>query len=148
MTHTCRPNPPLFKQTTRASPPNHTHIPLIRSAFLLLSDRAKPHHTNGGARSVDAAGGLPVGAGRRGRGRGAAVAGGMDGGVGLVDAAAARPGPAGPGPQGHPVQPLHRRPEGERPDQPRGSHQAAAARLPRHRPPRAAHAPQSHQGIR
>ena len=82
-----------------------------------------------------------AGPGRRGGGRSAAMAGGQDAGVGLVDTAAARPGPPGARPQGHQVPPLHRRREGGRPAQPRGADEAAAARLPRHHRPRAAHVP-------
>ena len=86
--------------------------------------------------------------GRGLRGGGAAVAGGLDAGVGVVDATAARPGPACPGAQGHQVPPLHRRPEGERPAQPPGAGEAAAAWVSRHYPPRAAHAPQRRKGER
>lgn len=74
--------------------------------------------------------------GRRGRGRGAAVAVRLDAAVGVVDAAAAGAGPAGAGPPGHQVPPLHRRRGRERPAQQRGRVKAAAARLARRRPAR------------
>ena len=93
----------------------HTTAVSVLCFFLCFSSTAPRQSTNGDPRSADASGNLSVGAGRRGGVRGAAVAGGLDVGVGLVDASAARPGPAGPGPQGHQVPPLHRRPEGNCP---------------------------------
>ena len=121
----------------------HTHRPAHASAFPLLLF----HCTNGDQRSADTAGNLSVGAGRRGGVRGAAVAGRLDTGVGVVDATAARPSPTGPGPQGHQVPPPHRRREGERPAQPRSPHEAAGAWESRHHPSRATHAPQRCKGI-
>jgi hypothetical protein len=106
--------PSSVQYLTQDSPQSHSHIATAVSAicFSLPLPQAA---TNGDLRSADAAGSLSVGAGQRGGVRVAVVAGGLDAGVGLVDALAARAGPAGPGPQGHQVPPLHRRPEGNRP---------------------------------
>jgi hypothetical protein len=71
---------------------------------------------------------------RSGGVHGAAVAGHLDSGMGMVDPAAAGSGPAGSRPQGHPI----------RWQLERGLVQAPAARLPRHHPSRAAYVQQRH----
>ena len=123
----------------------------VRLCFPLTPPRHRRAAREGGGAAAasadadDARGGLPVDPGRRrGGGRGgAAVAGRVDAGVGLVDAAAAGARPPGAGHPGQPVPPLHRRRAGERPAQPGGPEEAAAARLPRHHPARAADVQQS-----